>query len=228
MDGTSRYDLGIKLQSRPAARFMRNVLGTIIESGTTKSLGKRDLELSIDDNTRILVDVGRRGQSCIYDAAMDTINDAKEYLLYCSQYPPTGTERKQLELAVRRGVRTYVVSNDPKQHVHFPRIMQAGERLRGLRPLTGLTQVKGPIDRPKIHTKALVTEDTWIVGSHNFTNVGVWLGVSEASIVQRNPATAFQIAKVVLSQSGISGEAIDKELTDIGWANADCVRQAHL
>jgi len=129
-----------------------------------------------------------RGQSLIYDEALNMIDSAKEWIYVTCQYFPGGPTAKHLAAAQKRGVRIQIDFSHPHTHnsaaaVHH--MHQLAQRARGL-PRNFFA---GRLDKhvPKLHAKVLATEQGAMLGSHNYVVQGVQFGTAEIALQSFDP-----------------------------------------
>lgn len=202
LNGTEQLDLMVCIRDTSAAAHMYELIKTICEQGSVSAaMQERDRELALDGRTSLLVDSGVRGQSIIYDQALEFIDAADEWLVMTCQYFPNSTTARHLAAAKKRGVNVRLYYNHPAHHPHIHsiahRLVIIRERRRHHKELFAL---QGTKKQRRIHAKLIATEQGAIIGSHNYVNAGVKFGTAEAAILRRDPAFARQAAEIIERQ----------------------------
>ncbi|HEY7225048.1 MAG TPA: phospholipase D-like domain-containing protein [Micromonosporaceae bacterium] len=202
LHGCDGLDLVVALTDPQVCdRLYRLVAAIVRATDTVAILGRGDQAWSLDDRTQLLLDAGVPGQSLIMARALHVIATARENLTITCQYFPTGVLAHRLHAAHRRGVAVHIAFNHPSRHdqlagVH--RLILAAARLR--RPRVFFAH-QVSVDFPKLHAKAIASENTAMVGSHNLAAVGVRLGTSEIAVLRADPVFARAVRAAVLEQT---------------------------
>lgn len=164
--------------------------------------GDVDVELRLDDRTRLLLDVGVPRQSLIYDEALRVIDDAKEWIYLTCQYFPGGPTAKHLAAAQKRGVRIRIDYSNPSSHkpvdAALMYIHQFHQRTRGL-PRNFFSGKLGK-QMPKLHAKVLASEHEALVGSHNYVIQGVQFGTAEIALHSTDPIFVKDLCAFIQNQ----------------------------
>ncbi len=139
------------------------------------------------DYGKLLIDSGDRGESMIYERAVELAEQSKSILLV-SQYCPTGRLAKVL-----RRKKATIYYNQPKNTHRWTNIM-----LRYSRLTTGL---KSRYKKPTyLHGKFMIFtmhdgSKIALTGSHNFTYSGVRFGTREVELETRDKKIIYQLEK---------------------------------
>lgn len=139
----------------------------------------QDLVERFSSHDQLLVDRGARGQSAIYDAALNLVTSAKREIQFISQFIPEGQLRKLLLQKARDGVRVTVFTSalqDRKYHTlpYRPVYQKFLLDTRGIKSFEFLHLPQA------VHAKVLLVDGREvIVGSHNLVEMGVNLGTQE-------------------------------------------------
>jgi phosphatidylserine/phosphatidylglycerophosphate/cardiolipin synthase-like enzyme len=200
---TERADMVVSLEDAELADWLCELSSRIVRAGSTSEvLGGQDIDLQLDDKTRVLVDSGKPGQSLILDEAMRLIDDANERLYASFQFLPSGQLAERLGDADARGVTVRPFYNHPAQynlalnlHERFVKLRQSG-----ILPKT-LLQSSLPRHAEIIHSKAMASEKAAIVGSHNFVELGVKYGTPEIALRREDPAFALAVGSCLARQA---------------------------
>ena len=182
-------------------RLYRLVEAIVRAADTAAILGRGDQAWLIDARTHVLLDAGVPGQSLIMAQAIQIIDAAREHITIACQYFPTGVLARRLHAAYRRRVHVHIAYNHPSRHdqlagVH--RMILAAARLR--RPSTFFAH-QVSVNLPRLHAKAIASEHTAMVGSHNLAAVGIRLGTSEIAVLRADPLFARAVRAAVLEQT---------------------------
>lgn len=143
------------------------------------------------DLTKIITDCGRRGQSCIFDYAMQSILNAQESVRIISQYSVNGRMAGALALKAAMGIDVLSITSDNTTISEWfgslmDKASRASNRLRGL----DVPTVYSPT---RVHAKGLLVDGgnpdraVGMVGSHNLTRSGVLLGTQEIGYFSSEP-----------------------------------------
>jgi phosphatidylserine/phosphatidylglycerophosphate/cardiolipin synthase-like enzyme len=198
LNRSEQIDLMVRIRDATAATHMYELIQSACKHGTvSEAMQGRDHELALDGYTSLLIDSGVRGQSIIYDQALEFIDAADEWLVMTCQYFPNSTTARHLAAARERGVKVQLFYNHPAHHAHIHavahRLVAMRERARYHKELFAL---QGAKKQRRIHAKLIATEKGAMIGSHNYVTAGVRLGTAESAILRRDPAFAEQAVKV--------------------------------
>lgn len=157
-----------------------------------------DQHYDIDVKTELLLDAGVRGQSSIYRAACDMIDQADDWLTITCQYFPNGRTAQHLLQAHQRGVHVKIIYANPKYQGTVGKygqyISQAIERTR----LPAILFAKGLDSKaPMLHAKLIACDKGLLVGSHNYVKAGVKLGTAEIALRSTSPEMAYDSVQVI-------------------------------
>jgi phosphatidylserine/phosphatidylglycerophosphate/cardiolipin synthase-like enzyme len=204
LNRNDNIDIMVGWKSGRAADWLYDITNQIIESGFTgAALRNQDIALSLGDNTELLLDAGKAGQSMIFDRAMKLIDEADSSIFMTCQFFPNSTTVEHLVAAHRRGVSVSLYYNHPSKHDLLRRPLHSAvltrERLRT--PVT-FRQHQLPKTMPFIHAKVLATDKGAIIGSHNFVRVGVDFGTAEIALTKHDADFARQTIEAITSQLG--------------------------
>lgn len=191
-------DIMLRWRDPKTADWLYKLLMNAEKHGNIReSLQFKDQIRKIDAKTNLIVDAGVVGQSAIFDEALSMIENAKEYIVFTSQYFAPGLGIKALARAHQRGVKiTYYYSH---YSMHGPiegtlhRIAQWRERQRLPADLFERRLPRGQ----HLHAKVLATENGVLIGSHNYGDMGVNVGTAEIAIKRNDAAFGLQAAAFV-------------------------------
>ncbi|HUC21051.1 MAG TPA: hypothetical protein VMR98_06210 [Candidatus Polarisedimenticolaceae bacterium] len=158
-----------------------------------------------DEEVMFLVDSGVKGQSVIYDKALDMAASLREgdKFVMISQWPPVkavyGGFSKKLQAKLQEGVRgTFLLS--PAQDLH-----PSGRASRALQEQVDNMQARNPTMTAenlarKTHAKAFLIERVngereVLFGSHNLTSWTVRNGTRELAMWTKDPEVVAQISE---------------------------------
>jgi hypothetical protein len=158
---------------------------------TTDYSGLTDDKVFDLGDTKVIRDSGVRGQSAIFDRGIADVRDASVSVRLMQQYHPNGAMAAALALQAEMGRDVLSITSSRKSisewfGVVLDRGSTAYSRLQGLNIPTAHSKIR-------IHAKALLVDadDTdraeGMVGSHNLTRAGVFLGTQEVALFSRTP-----------------------------------------
>jgi phosphatidylserine/phosphatidylglycerophosphate/cardiolipin synthase-like enzyme len=130
-----------------------------------------------------LFDSGRRGQSLIFEEAMQLIDSAEKWLVITCQFFPNSVTAQHLLKAVNRGVNVEVIFAHPKHHGIIGGL---GQQVSILRERTRVPKIlfEHALSRkdPMLHAKLIASDAGFMIGSHNYVRAGVILGTAEIAL----------------------------------------------
>lgn len=198
---TSQFDYMVEFNNPKVALTLRDIIDRAVHLGSfRKALAGRDKTIKIDDQSTLLIDAGRPGQSVIYRTALDFIDRASDWLTMTCQYSPSPNTIKHLARAFKSGVNVSSYYNNPHMHAGNERWMHYSillyDKIRHPKAIFG-----HEIDRynTRLHAKLLASENGMIIGSQNYVVYSVLTGTSEIAIVTTDPEATSQ-ATVKLKQ----------------------------
>lgn len=175
------------------------------QSQTILALGDQDIRHSIDDTHEILLDVGVKKQSIIYDEALTLIDNAKEWLVITCQFFPNSTTAKHLKKAYDRGVKVYPIFNNASVHAPSRRPIQyAVIKQEQLRNPSSFFETMTPKGSTYLHAKILASESDTLIGSHNYVTAGVNFGTAEIALRVMNPDFSRNLVKLIVDEVGMT------------------------
>ena len=182
--------------------WLRGQLLSIPAAGTTRqAFGGHDLTHQIDEQHRLIVDCGVPRQSAILAQAVQTIDNAREWLILTCQFFPNGVTAAHLKRAHDRGVHVRLIFNDPHKLDPVERIsnhlVRAREKLR-VPPEFFSDQL--PVETPFLHAKVIASERELLVGSHNYVRVGVKLGTAEIALHAVDSALSLAASRTIAQE----------------------------
>jgi phosphatidylserine/phosphatidylglycerophosphate/cardiolipin synthase-like enzyme len=142
-------------------------------------------------DTKVICDGGRRGQSAIFDRGIADVRGASSSVRLISQYHPNGAMAGALAFQAEMGRDVLsITSSSESISEWFGRVLDRGSiaysRLQGQSILTAHSKIR-------VHAKALLVDvddpdrAEGMVGSHNLTRAGVFLGTQEVGLFSRKP-----------------------------------------
>jgi phosphatidylserine/phosphatidylglycerophosphate/cardiolipin synthase-like enzyme len=186
-------------QDKATADYVYELFCGFAKNGSViDTLGSSDVTRKLSENTALLVDVGVRNQSCIYDEALRLIDAADQWIVFTCQSFPSGKTAAHLARAVKRGVHVRVIFNGPdkKQLGGVARKIYQHVSHRGLP--RSLFDDELDTALPYIHAKILATDGGMIIGSHNMISQGVTLGTAEIAITSSDIDMIISASKLAL------------------------------
>ncbi|NTU72747.1 phosphatidylserine/phosphatidylglycerophosphate/cardiolipin synthase family protein [Candidatus Roizmanbacteria bacterium] len=147
---------------------------------------------------RLLFDVGKIGNSLIYNTLLEEIPHAQSKIVYMSQLIPEGRLLDLLIKKAREGVNVTIITStrNNKMFAKFPFSFPYLVLKQKINNVPNIQLIHHPTR--KIHAK-LVTIDnaTAIFGSHNYVETGVNLGTEELALKTHNPSLLSQLGSFV-------------------------------
>jgi phosphatidylserine/phosphatidylglycerophosphate/cardiolipin synthase-like enzyme len=200
--GPDEISLMVQFESKKTADWLFPFVQKMAETGQTSEVFKgKDLMLQIDDKTELLLDAGVRGQSIIYERALQMVNEARDWLVFTCQYLPHGVTADHLVAALRRGVEVKILFNNPREHGPIEGALEYAARFREkLRLPKSFFAGELPKGAPYLHGKLLASEGGAMVGSHNYVTTGVRLGTPELALLRRDRDFAQNLADFITQQ----------------------------
>lgn len=214
---SERTDMVVGLEDPEVADWLYSLSQRIISAGRTDTvLGSEDQDVEIDSDTRILIDAGRPHQSAILDEALSLIDNANDSLIASFQYFPTGIVSEHLAAASKRGVEVRPFHNHPSVH---STLVGFHERLAMLKQVVSLPGEFFKDQLPKganvLHSKAIASDNSAMVGSHNNVYHGVKYGTPEIALLRHDAEFAHQVGGLIIEQvRALSIPATETEPTD--------------
>ncbi len=196
---SNTIDCMVSANDQQTADYIYDLFCGFARHGSIRaSLGLQDVTRSLSDETKLLVDVGVRDQSVIYDEALRLIDTSQEWIVFTSQAFPSGKTAKHLAQAVARGVHVRLIVNGPDKKLTggFARRVYQHFSHKGLPK--SLFDDELDASHPYLHAKILATEQGMIIGSHNMVSQGVALGTAEIAIISTDISLVTDAAKMAL------------------------------
>ncbi len=191
----------VRLHDAQTANWLYDMLYRISESGNVRRvLHDQDQTWRVDAKTNIFVDAGVPDQSVIFDKALAMIDSAKKWVVLTSQYFAPGPGTAALVRALQRGVKVTFYYSHPS--MHGP-VEGTAHRLYQYRQKHRLPVELFAHQLPKgqhLHAKLLATEQSVMIGSHNYAELGVKLGTAEIVLQRHDPAFAKQAVAFIEQQ----------------------------
>lgn len=177
------------------ADFLYKTFRAIAECGSVRrALGDEDIVWPIDEETDLLIDVGRRGQSEIYDRMLRAADNADEWSILTCQFFPSGRTARKMANGIERGLDSHVFYNNPRKNGLGGNIMNIYRCVSQFTLPDELFRGELEVDQAFLHAKIFASDKEAIVGSHNLIEAGVTLGTAEIAIHSRSSRLAKKIA----------------------------------
>lgn len=200
-------DVMVRWRSQQDADWLYELLQSRVQKPVSiEAFGTTDIRQPVSDSAEVIVDVGVKHQSAIYEQALRTIDNATEWLVITCQYFPNSTTAKHLKQAHDRGVKIYPIFNHYSAHSHLHAYLQHAvtkrERLR-----MPASFFLGELQRGDtyLHAKILATDKEAIIGSHNYVTAGVNFGTAEIALHNKNSDFSKAAAQVIVDEVGLAG-----------------------
>lgn len=172
---------------------------------TIQAFGVKDIRHTIDADSEILVDVGAKKQSLIYEEALAIIDHATEWILITCQFFPHSTTAEHLKRAHNRGVKVVPIFNHYKTHFPLSRPAQYAVRTRErMRMPTSFFDYELAPRTTYLHAKLIATEQEALIGSHNYVPEGVNFGTAEIALHNKTAAFSQAAAQLVVEEVGLA------------------------
>jgi hypothetical protein len=201
LEEPQQTDIMVELEDRKLADWFYGHLTALTQTQSTlKAFHGQDQTLQLDDVTTAIIDAGVRGQSAIYEHALQLIDEAKEWILITCQYFPGGETATHLYAAYKRGVAVRIIFSHPHAHRQKAFMHYAYNWLEQLQLPAEFFVDRRPKDAQLLHAKILATEQGVMVGSHNYVEQGVRFGTAEVALHIKDSKLPKQAIDVVTKQ----------------------------
>lgn len=171
---------------------------------TLQAFGTKDIRHKVSDTAEIILDVGVKKQSEIYQEALDVIDRAQDWLIITCQFFPHSTTAQHLKKAYARGVRVIPIFNHYKTHSIMSRPIQYGVRTRErLRMPASFFDAELAPGTRYLHAKLIATEHEAIIGSHNYIPEGINFGTAEIALHNKTAAFSQAAAQLIVEEVGL-------------------------
>lgn len=199
LQGSSAVDMMVGWRDTAVSDRLHTTLLNIIHRGHTgQALSWVDRSIPVAENTDILIDSGLRGQSLIFDEALQLIDAAEKWLVITCQFFPNSITARHLAAAAKRGVKVEIIYSHPKNH---GLIGGAGQQISILRERTrvpkALFQHALKREDPMLHAKLIACDKGVMIGSHNYVKAGVILGTAEIALKNNDEFLAREAVKTL-------------------------------
>lgn len=145
----------------------------------------------------LLVDTGVIGRSLIYDEAIGLIRQAKESVVFISQFVPEGKLLDSLLEASERNIAISVITS-PRSHQYFTKFPYKIPYHRFLSRIKNSKQILFSHQDTMTHAKLLIVDgESAIFGSHNLISTGGTLGTEEIAIKTEHKELLKQLEEFV-------------------------------
>jgi phosphatidylserine/phosphatidylglycerophosphate/cardiolipin synthase-like enzyme len=198
-------DIMAAWQDADTADWLFELMKRRIENPKTlQAFGLQDLQHKVSDAAEIILDVGVKKQSAIYEEALRVIDRAQEWLVITCQFFPHSTTAQHLKQAHDRGVRVIPIFNHYKAHSLMSRPVQYGVRTRErLRMPASFFDTELAPDTRYLHAKLIATEREAIIGSHNYIPEGINFGTAEIALHNKTAAFSHAAVQLIVEEVGL-------------------------
>lgn len=202
LDNTSNIDMMIGWHDKKSSDELYQILKAGIETGNIcKAFGKQDQTVRIDNNSRVLIDAGVRGQSAILDSALGLIDRASDWLVTTSQYFPNGITATHLLAARKRDIEMKLFCSNIRTHGFVGGVIEFVSRtIERLRVPADMLAHELPPGTPYLHAKLLATDKGFMIGSHNYVKAGTTFGTAEIALISTDPTLSKRAYQKFLDQ----------------------------
>ncbi len=216
LEDAKHLDLMVTWTDTKTADWLYAQMDTMITQQSSRALGEADQLFVVDDQTELLLDVGVKSQSLIYERALEIIDKAEHWLVITCQFFPNSRTAKHLKRAHQRGVKVYPIFNHSSQHVqphsfvqrmrHDNLLQRAVIDRERLRMPKNFFEGKLPRNVSYLHAKLIATEKEAIIGSHNYVKAGVNFGTAEIALHREDPLFAQAATQTMLEELGFASD----------------------
>ena len=162
-------------------KLINSSITLFFENRNIRSLHPSKIQIAND--TSLLIDSGKIGDSIIYRNSLDLTDKAQKSIKYVSQFLPDFELLKKMKQAKRRGVSVDIMTYH--KGMALSKVKGRVEQLlfNIFSEDLSATQIK-----KYVHAKLLIIDNiNTIFGSHNFSKFGVLFGTKEIAINSTNP-----------------------------------------
>lgn len=187
----NQLDLMVSWHDAKHADWLYDQLASMVQhQGSQGAFGGIDQRLQCSDGSELIIDAGKRRQSAILETAYSLIDNAKKNIVMTCQYFPGGATAQHLLAAHKRGVHVQIFYSHPSVHgieapAHHLHILRERARLP-----KELFENELPKGSRRLHAKVLVSEQSALIGSHNYVTQGVRLGTAELALFSKDSTFA--------------------------------------
>lgn len=161
------------------------------------ALGQSDHTHALSDSATLIIDAGTPGVSTIKQRALGLLSAKAKAGMITLQYPPYSALAQTL-------------NSNPNMQIYFntPNRFTLPNNV-----LTAIVYIYLRLFYPTItrrnllrqnaiymHAKVIVSDNTILIGSHNFVNLGVWGGTAEMAIILQNQHLGREVADSIKRQ----------------------------
>lgn len=204
--GDMHLDMMVCWQDNTDATWLYNLMRRRIDNPRTlAAFGTHDLHRQVAHNSQIIVDVGVKHQSAIYEQAFAVIDAAEEWLVITCQFFPNSTTALHLKRAQARGVKVYPIFNHYSAHSIINQPLQHAVTLRErMRMPASFFETELPPGTTYLHAKLIATEKEALIGSHNYVPAGVNFGTAEIALHNKTAAFSRAAAQLIVQETGLA------------------------
>lgn len=202
LGGTQQIDMMLRLENADIADYLYDLVQRIaIAESTQAALAGTDLIYAVDQQTDILIDSGKAGQSLIFEQAIQLVKDAQEHIVMTCQFFPDDRILRHLHKALGRGVQVDLYYNGSEAQEGPTKLghKMILWRAKLQQPEAFFKHQLPPAGR-RLHLKLLATEQAAILGSHNYVNAGVQFGTAELALIRRDPTFSEALVQKIRAQ----------------------------
>lgn len=159
------------------------------------NLRKENVYLDLKDygsNGEIIIDSGS-SNSLIYKKALSLIDNAKNRIIFISQLPPEPHLLFYFCKATLRGVSINILITNPKIYSFYIKLAYYFAKF-----ISFMFKMKlSIVNTGYTHAKLLISDDKFIIGSHNFSFIGVIAGTIEMSMISDDKSLMIDLENFV-------------------------------
>ena len=165
----------------------------------------KDRAIPIDQETTLLLDSGKPGESVIFTKAIEMVNSAKKKIQYISQYIPDFELLEALNKAKKRGVEVKLIT-------YLPKLKPDKHTENKIEHLLFASASKGLklsyYSKSYVHAKLMIIDEKIaIFGSHNYSKFGVLFGTDEIALQTENKDL---LSSLIIWYKEIASNCIEK------------------
>lgn len=176
-----------------------DIVNALFREFERKDKPKDDYVVECDVHTKLLVDVGKRGQSLTLDTATQLVKGAEKSVQVFSLFLPDGKFVSALEDARKKGIEISIVTGKTDAlGVAVSKLIQGlykiyFQKFHGQLPLI--------LDDHVVHAKLLIVDGkTVLFGSHNLSTLGVLAGTEEMAMLSNDPQLVKSLTRFFAEQ----------------------------
>lgn len=160
------------------------------------NVGKENICLNLNNygsNGEIIIDSGS-SNSLIYKKALSLIDNAKNRIIFISQLPPEPHLLFYFCKAILiKGVSINILITNPKIYSFYIKLAYYFAKV-----ISSIFKIRlSIVNSGYTHAKVLISDDKFIIGSHNFSFIGVIAGTIEMSMISDDKSLMIDLESFI-------------------------------